>query len=318
LVAQTAKTTGRVLVIGCGFIGSNVVEELARSGEPPIVLSRSRPAAEVVDAIGEDNLRLGDAADRETVEEALAGAARVIFCAGGLFPAASERDPERDRRLTLEPVATTLAALGERPGVTLSYLSSGGLVYGEPAHNPVAEDDPTEPSSAYGRLHLECEQMIARATRDTGLVARVLRCSTVYGEHQRPNRGQGAVVTFLHRIRREESIDLYGGGSTIRDYIYVGDVARAVVAAASVEEGPAVVNVGSGAGTSLLELLRLAEAEVGRPAKVVEHPRRDFEIRQIVLDTTRLKALVDFEPTPLAVGIARTDRWLETLAVESV
>jgi UDP-glucose 4-epimerase len=317
LVARAAKTTGRALVVGCGFIGSNVVEALARAGDPPVVLSRSRPAEEVVAAIGEANLQLGDAADREALERALEGVSRVIFCAGGLLPVASERDPERDRRLTLEPVATTLAALAERPEASLTYLSSGGMVYGEPTRNPVAEGDPTEPISTYGRLHLECERMIAAASREAGLRARVLRCATVYGEHQRPNRGQGAVVTFLHRIRREEPIDLYGGGSTIRDYVYVADVARAVVESAAIEGGPDVVNVGSGQGTSLLELLRLAEAEVGHRATVVEHPQRDFEIHRIVLDTTRLEDLIDFEPTPLEVGIARTREWLDTLAAET-
>jgi len=287
------------------------------AGETPVVLSRSRPPAEIVAAFGEPNLRLGDAADREVLEGVLEGVSRVIFCAGGLLPAASERDPERDRRLTLEPVATTLAALADRPDVSLTYLSSGGTVYGEPARNPVREDDPTEPFSTYGSLHLECERMIERATREAGLRARVLRCSTVYGEHQRPNRGQGAVVTFLHRIERGEPIDLYGGGSTIRDYVYVRDVARAVVATAALEDGPSVVNVGSGQGTSLLELLRLAEAQVGQRAKVIEHPERDFEIHQIILDTSRLRALVDFEPTPLEDGIARTHRWLGTVAAET-
>jgi UDP-glucose 4-epimerase len=314
----TPPTAGqKVLVIGCGFIGSNVVETLARAGEPPVVLSRSRPAEDVVAAMGEENLRLGDASDREALDAALEGVARVIFCAGGLLPAASERDPDRDRELTLGPVAATLAALAERPGVSLTYLSSGGTVYGEPARNPVTETDPTAPISAYGRLHLECEAMIERATREAGLRARVLRCSTVYGEHQRPNRGQGAVVTFLHRIEREESIDLYGGGSTIRDYVYVGDVARAVVAISRLEDGPLMVNVGSGEGTSLLELLRFAEAQVGQAAKVVPHPERDFEIHQIVLDTSRLRALVDFEPTPLPEGIARSHRWLLADAEET-
>jgi UDP-glucose 4-epimerase len=317
LVTQAVKSRGRVLVIGCGFIGSNVAEALARAGEPPIVLSRSRPTESVVATIGDANLRLGDAAEREDLEGVLGDVSQVIFCAGGLLPVDSERDPERDRRLTLAPVATTLAALADRPGVHLTYLSSGGLVYGEPTRNPVKETDPTEPSSTYGQLHLECERMIGEATRDAELQARVLRCSTVYGEHQRPNRGQGAVVTFLHRIEREEPVDLYGGGSTVRDYIYVGDVARAVVESAAIVGGPEVVNVGSGEGTSLIELLRLAESEVGQPAKVVEHPRRDFEIDRIVLDTTRLESLVGFQPTPLEVGIARTHRWLRTLAAET-
>lgn len=271
----------------------------------------------LVAALGDANLRLGDAADTQVLEDALRGVSRIIFCAGGLLPAASEQDPDRDRRLTIGPVAATLKALAKRPHVSLTYLSSGGTVYGEPARNPVTEDDPTEPISAYGRLHLECERMIERATREAGLRARVLRCSTVYGEHQRPNRGQGAVVTFLHRIEQGEPIDLYGGGSTIRDYVYVGDVARAIIASSAIEDGPAVVNVGSGEGTSLLDLLRLAEGELGRDAKVVEHPERDFEIHQIVLDIARLRGLMEFEPTPLEVGMARTRRWLDSLTVEA-
>jgi UDP-glucose 4-epimerase len=306
-----------VLVIGCGFIGSNVVEALVEAGEPPIVLSRSRPSEKIMAGLSEANLRLGDASDRATLMDALAGISRVVFCAGGLLPAASERDPELDRRLTLDPVAATLAALAERPGASLTYLSSGGTIYGEPTRIPVSESDPTEPISTYGRLHLECERMIERATRDTGLRARVLRCSTVYGEHQRPDRGQGAVVTFLHRIERDEPIDLFGGGSTIRDYVYVGDVARAIVETAAIEGGPSVVNVGSGEGTSLVELLRFAEAQVGHPAKVIEHPERGFDIHQIVLDTTRLRDLIEFEPTPLEAGIARTHRWLESVATET-
>lgn len=316
-VARPGSPEQRTLVIGCGFIGSNVVEALVERGRPPRVLSRSRPPQSVVAAVDDADLHLGDAADPATLRAALEGVTDVIFAAGGLLPVASERDPERDRELTLGPVAATLAALAEQPGVGLTYLSSGGTIYGEPERNPVAEDDPTEPISAYGRLHLECERMILRAGREVGLRARVLRCSTVYGEHQRPDRGQGAVVTFLHRIEHGRQIDLYGGGSTIRDYVYVGDVARAVVETAAIEGGPSVLNVGSGRGTTLLELLRLAEAEVGRSASVIEHPERDFEIHQIVLDTTRLRDLIDFEPTPIEVGIRRTHRWLETPAGET-
>jgi UDP-glucose 4-epimerase len=312
VVTQAGKTNPATLVVGCGFIGSNVVMALVAAGDSPTVLTRSRPPAEIVTAVGESNLRLGDAADRNTIEDALEGVSRVVFCAGGLLPAASERDPERDRRLTLGPVEATLAALAERPAVAMTYLSSGGTVYGEPARIPVQETDPTEPISAYGRLHLECERMIELASREGGLQARILRCSTVYGEHQRPDRGQGAVVTFLHRIERGEPIDLYGGGSTIRDYVYVGDVARAVVGTAAVDGGPSVVNVGSGSGTSLLELLRFTEARVGRPAAVVEHPERGFDVHQIVLDTSRLRDLIEFEPTSIETGIARTHRWLQT------
>jgi UDP-glucose 4-epimerase len=307
----------QTLVIGCGFIGSNVTIQLSGRGNPPVVLTRSRPADEVVAAIGEANLRLGDAADPETLEVALAGIGHVAFCAGGLLPAASERDPELDRKLTLAPVQTVLEALRKRPEVTLTYLSSGGTVYGEPQHLPVSEDDPVAPLASYGKLHLACERSIEQARVDHGLRSLILRCATVYGEHQRPDRGQGVIVTFLNRIERGEPIDLYGNGSTIRDYIYVGDVARALIGLMEQPEAPAVVNVGSGQGTSLLDVLALAEEQVGREAKLTHHPERAFDIHQIVLDTTRLHELVDLEITPLAAGIAHTSNWLSRTEQET-
>jgi UDP-glucose 4-epimerase len=307
----------RILVIGCGFIGSNIVEELVAAGRRPAVLTRSAPVADVAAKIGTGDLIVGDATDPETVERALDGVDHVIFSAGGLLPAASEQDPELDARLTLGPVRTVLERLRERPGVGLTYLSSGGTVYGEPATIPVPEDAPTEAFGAYGRLHLQCESEVLAASREHGLPARILRCATVYGEHQYPDRGQGAVVTFLHRIERGERIDLYGGGASIRDYVYVGDVARAAIALVEAG-GPAVINVGSGEGTSLVELLRMIEAQVGREAQVVQHEPRGFEVHQIVLDTTLLHQTVELETTGLAAGIARTHRWLVTGRPERV
>jgi UDP-glucose 4-epimerase len=300
----------RPLVIGCGFIGSHVVAELAANGRPPIVLTRSRPASGVAAAIATGDLHLGDAGDAEVLGPALDGVGHVVYCAGGLLPAASEEEPERDQELTLTPLRSVLGALRSRPGTTLTYISSGGTVYGEPDQLPVSESAPTRPRGSYGKLHLACEREIDRHQAEDGLRAWVLRCSTVYGEQQSPDRGQGAVVTFLHRIERGLPIDLYGGGATVRDYVYAGDVARAIVALLDRGEEPSVLNLGSGEGTSLLELLRLVEAQVGRTADVRAHPERGFDVHGIVLDTSRLKALLDFQPTPLVDGIARTLAWL--------
>ena len=306
----------RTLVIGCGFIGSHIVERLAAAGRSPVVLTRSRPPEDVVALLGEGDLHLGDAADAERLAEALGGVGSVIYSAGGLLPAASERDPDLDARLTLEPLNAVLEALSRRPGIELIYISSGGTVYGEPERLPIDEDHPTRPLGAYGKLHLTCEAAVERRRGEDALRARILRCSTVYGERQRPDRGQGAVVTFLHRIERGEPIDLYGEGDTVRDYIYVGDVARACVELVGRTEGPAVLNLASGEGTSLRELLRLVEGQVGRQAKVVEHPRRSFEVRRVVLDPTRWTDLLGFAPTPLPLGVARTHEWLSSAVLE--
>jgi UDP-glucose 4-epimerase len=268
--------------------------------------------------IPEGDLHVGDATDPEALAAALQDVGHVVFSAGGLLPAASEENPGLDARLTLGPVEAILAALTERPGVALTYLSSGGTVYGEPASVPVSEDAPTDAFGAYGRLHLTAEAAVTGHARRYDTPVRILRCSTVYGPHQTPDRGQGVIVTLLHRIKSGVPVDIYGDGGSIRDYIYVGDVARAIAELLDRRDGPPILNVGSGVGTSLRDVLALAEAEVERPANVVEHPRRGFEVARIVLDITRLEQLTGFEPTMLKAGIARTHAWLVSSAPEHV
>jgi UDP-glucose 4-epimerase len=302
-----------VLVVGLGFLGSHLAAELSARGRPPVVLTRTLPAPGRIAELRPRELIVGDAADPGVLERALDGVGHVLFCAGGLLPAASEQDPELDARLTLEPLAALLDALARRPGVALTYLSSGGTVYGRPSATPTPEEHPRRPIGSYGVLRLACERMIERA-REQGLRARVLRCATVYGEHQRPDRGQGAVVTFLRRVASGEPIFLFGDGDAERDYLYAGDVARVVVSLLDRIDGPAVLNVGSGRGTSLTQLVALVESQIGRSARVVRRPARPFDVRSIVLDVSRLRDLVAFEPTPLALGIERTHTWLATSA----
>lgn len=310
--------SSRVLVIGCGFIGSHIVERLVEDGRAPIVLTRSRPHSSVAGLIAAGDLHLGDAQDPELLERALEGVGHVVFSAGGLLPAASEENPELDKRLTLGPVEAVLEALGKRPGVALTYLSSGGTVYGDPERVPVDEDAPTEPTGAYGRLHLLCEREVMRAHREHGLPVRIMRCATVYGAHQDPDRGQGVIVTFLHRIEHGNPIEIFGDGSAIRDYVYAGDVAAVVTKLLDRREGAPILNLGSERGTSLKEILALTEKQVGQQAKIDPQPERDFEVHKIVLDTSRLRELVEFEPTPLQTGIARTHEWLTSQAREKV
>jgi UDP-glucose 4-epimerase len=299
-----------VLVVGCGFIGSHVVAELADRGRGFAVLTRSLPPQDVADMIEPRALRIADAADPDALEDALGDVSDVVYSAGGKLPAQTEEDPALSTELTLEPIRALLECLRRRPGARLTYISSGGTVYGEPARVPVPEEAPTAPRAIYGKLHLACEAAIEEARKTAGLDARVLRCSTLYGEHQQPDRGQGAVVTFLDHVEREKEIVIYGDGGAVRDYLYAGDVARVIVDLLDRKDVPPVLNLGSGQGVSLSELVGLVEREVGKPARVETRPERGFEVHRIVLDISRLRDLLGFEPLPLAEGVSRTHAWL--------
>ncbi|MFL5817587.1 MAG: NAD-dependent epimerase/dehydratase family protein [Conexibacter sp.] len=291
----------RVLVVGCGFIGRHMASGLAEAGRHVAVLSRRDPPPEVAAVLDPADVHVGDAGDADALHAALEGVRHVVWCAGGLLPPDAERDPVADEDLTLGPLRTLVDVLDARAGVSVTYVSSGGTVYGNPGMALVHEDAPLRPIGAYGRVRLAGERLLLEANLDV----RVLRCANVYGEHQPPDRSQGAVAVFLDRVSNGEEIVLYGGGATVRDFVYVGDVVTAVEGLLG-RPGPQVVNVGSGRGVSIRELLELVERTVGRRAQIAELPARPFDVNRVVLDVTRLLSLVPFEPLPLGAGLART------------
>lgn len=239
------------------------------------------------------------------LERVLAGIEEVIYCIGGLQPAAAERDPELDAALLLKPLRNLVAALADRPGTTLTYLSSGGAVYGNPDQLPVTEDALPKPIGAYAAVRLAGERILCRAHQRYQLAVRILRCANVYGEHQPVDRGQGAVAVFLDRISRGQPIEVFGDGDIVRDYVYVADLVEVIARLLGRRGGLTVLNVGSGSGTSVNELIGLLEAAVGRDAVVLPRPGRGFDVRRVVLDITRMRRLLAVDPLMLSEGITR-------------
>ena len=299
---MTREPGDRVLVVGLGFIGSHVAAALDRAEVPATILTRRLASPGTARA----RLVRGDAADPATVAEAMEGVHHVVYCAGGLMPAQSNLHPTADIELALPPLICVLEALRHRPGTGITFLSSGGTVYGNPLRLPVDEDHPTEPITSYGVMKLASEKYIRMYTSLYGVPGRILRCSNVYGEGQPPDRGQGVVAAFLHRVLADQPITLFGDGSVIRDYLYAGDLAGLVVRLLALEGQPELVNVGSGVGTSLQRVVDLVEAVSGRAVQIERRPGRAFDIGEIVLDVTRLRRLVPFDPVPIEAGIRRT------------
>ena len=302
--SRSAANRGPVLVVGAGFIGSHVAREFLRSGADTRILTRSGLTSPV--GLGGATVIQGDAADPHLLQEALKEVTQVVYCAGGLMPADSALEPLTDVRLSLAPLITVLEALRHSPGTGLTFLSSGGTVYGVPLRVPVDEDHPTEPSCPYGITKLASEKYIGLYHRLHGIPARVLRCSNVYGEGQPPDRGQGVIATWLHHILHGKPITIFGDGTTVRDYLYVGDLAALIVGLSHRTDCPGLLNAGSGQGTSLNEMVGHIQDVTGGPLTARYVQERSVDIPRVVLDITRIRQFTDFEPTPLPVGLERT------------
>lgn len=292
------------LVVGGGFIGTHVARALAERGVPVRVLNRSPLQGDRLERLGQPELLVGDASVRPTLRRALDGIDHVFFCAGGLMPAESNLDPATDAALALPPLLNALEELRDRLDVGFTYLSSGGTVYGNPRQTPVPEAHPTDPVTSYGIMKLASEKYVAMYARLYGVRARILRCSNVYGEFQPAARGQGFIAAALQALLEERPITVFGDGLNVRDYLYARDLAHVMLQLAPRDEGPLLLNVGSGEGIALLDLIALIERVTGRTAEIHTRPDRGFDVRRIVLDVSALRAVVPFEPTPLADGIA--------------
>lgn len=292
---------------GGGFLGTHLCAELLRLGHEVRVLERfpEPPETQSFEWV------FADFTQPSQIDAAVAGCDVVFHLAGTTLPKTSNDDPAYDVHSNVEGTLGLLDA-ARRHGVRkVVFASSGGTVYGIPQRVPIAEDHPTEPITSYGIAKLAVEKYLHLYRELHGLDYCVLRLANPYGEFQRPDRAQGAVAVFLDRVANGMPIEIWGDGSVVRDYIYVGDVADAMTAAALTEAPSRLYNIGSGQGTSLLELIG-AIADVTGSKPVVEFkPGRPFDVPTSVLDTTRARAELGWQPrVSLNDGLRRTLDWL--------
>ena len=145
-----------------------------------------------------------------------------------------------------------------------------------------------------------------------GIRTTILRVSNAYGERQRVETAQGAVSVFLHRALRGQAIEIWGDGSATRDFVYVQDVADAFARALEYEGDARILNISSGAGVSLNDLVRLLEEYIGRRIETRYLPGRPFDVPVSVLSNDLAKRELAWTPkVALKEGISLTANWIQ-------
>jgi UDP-glucose 4-epimerase len=285
----------RVLVTGgAGFIGSNLVDALlARGDEVTVVDDLSTGRRENLgDALaGGARLVEGDIRDGAAmVELGPEAEPEVVFhLAAQIDVRKSIVDPAFDASINVGGTANVLEAARAAGARRVVFSSTGGAIYGEGEGKalPLAEDAAVEPEAPYGQSKFAGEGYLALYERLYGLSGVSLRLGNVYGPRQDPLGEAGVVAIFCGRLRAGGRPTVFGDGRQTRDYIYVGDVVAAMLAAAeSAVTGP--LNVGTGRETDVLELVRLL-GELGRAEGFEPElaPPRTGEVQRISIDPAR-------------------------------
>lgn len=302
----------RSLVIGgCGFIGSHIVDALLSKGQSVRVFDRQperhRPPLQRIDYM------YGDFSDRMAVAEALTGIDVVYHAVSTTFPGTANLDPASDVQDNLVSTLRLLDLMRDVGTKKIVYLSSGGTIYGPPEITPTPESHPLRPINSYGIVKTAIENYLMMYHELYGISAVSIRASNPYGERQGHSGVQGVISTFLNRVAMNEQIEIWGDGSVVRDYLHVSDLARAsVVAGQSDFSGP--VNIGSGEGQSLNDILETLRNVTEQDFKVIYKDARPIDVKRSVLDVSLAKSEFGWSTEiPLDEGISRTWAWLKKI-----
>ena len=289
---------------GAGFIGSHVVDALvARDAQVVAFDDLSRGRRENVSS--DATLVVGDVRDAEAVV-GLFDELRPDVCfhlAAQADVRVSVADPALDCEVNVLGTVRIVEA-ARRHGTQVVFSSTGGAIYGE-CDRPAPETAPREPLAPYGASKLAGEEYLATYNRLHGTAHVALRYGNVYGPRQDPHGEAGVVAIFFGRLAAGEPPRIFGDGSQTRDYVYVGDVVDATLAAHGRAGG--VFNVGTGRETSVVELADECRRASGVDLDPVFAPARLGELRRSVLDPTLAERELGFRAAvDLDAGLAET------------
>jgi UDP-glucose 4-epimerase len=309
---QENKLTSTLVIGGAGYIGSHLLPILLATGRNVTVLGRKKSPLHKLPP--EVSYVSGDFGQRELIDELLGSHEEVIHLAYATIPNTSFDNPLADLLQNLPPVVQLFIEAAKHD-CRLLLVSSGGTVYGQAETLPIQESHPTNPISPYGVTKLTLEKYAYLYAVTHGLNVVCVRPANAYGPGQRPFSGQGFIGTAIASALRGEPIKIFGQQGTVRDYIYVSDLAAGIVSALEKGRTGALYNIGTGVGMSNMEVLQaiaplLQEAGVG--LRVEYLPERVFDVRANVLDSSRL--ILDtgwMAQVKLSDGLVKTYEWIK-------
>ena len=301
----TALITG-----GAGFIGSHVAERFLAEGVEVHVLDNliTGKAGNVPEGASFHEVDIRDSGAADLVRTLRPDV--LIHLAAQMDVRKSVAEPSFDAETNVVGSLNLLEAIRHHsPETRVVFSSTGGAIYGDFTTPPNVETFAKNPESPYAVAKLAVEHYLAYYGRVHGIASAVVRFANVYGPRQDPHGEAGVVAIFLGQLVRGEQPKIFGDGTQTRDYVYVGDVVRATLAAAGHDGG--VFNIGTGRETSVVELYDLCRLVAGKEVEAELAPPRPGELQRSVLDAGRAVDELGWRPErSLEEGLRETWEWI--------
>ena len=306
-----------VVTGGAGFIGSALVDRLVAQGSNVLIIDDLSGGSETnleeayCSGPGTVHLTVADIGEVGTTEVVAAHQPDVVFhLAAQVNVNSSVDDPVADAHTNLIGLLRVLN--GARLAGTRKFVfTSSGAIYGEvdPELLPLQEDTARRPLSPYGVAKLAGVFYLEAYEALHGLAGTTLALANVYGPRQDPHGEAGVVAIFAERLLSGQPCTIYGDGEQTRDFVYVGDVAEAFLAAAERADGQ-LLNIGTGIETSVNHLYDSMAAATGGPVEPVRGPERLGELKRSALSPTRAATELGWQyTTSLEEGLSTTLNW---------
>lgn len=278
----------KIMIIGAGgFIGTNLTRRLLRDDYNLVCADLPRADLRIAEEFGATVLRCDIASIDDRFMDALKGVDILFHLVSTTCPTNSNTkiaDEVSDNVVSTLRVFDACVKAGVRRVV---FLSSGGTVYGREHDGLLSEDHPTDPISSYGLQKLVIEKYLRLYQELYGLDYRIVRLSNPYGPYQRPDGIQGLVAACTWKVLHRENVEIYGDGTVIRDYIFIDDAIEGIVNIAFSNSRYRLYNLGSGVGTSVMQVVEYVGRVLNTNPRVHKTPARAVDVPVNVLNIDR-------------------------------
>jgi UDP-glucose 4-epimerase len=297
-----------ILLLGGGFLGGALARHLSNQNKIVHIITPSKPSTVTSNAI----IHQTSMDDKNILNTILPDCGTIIHLASSTNPGNSARHPALEAKLNIAPTLNFLEVLQNYKQFHMIYISSGGAIYGNPETVPVDEGHRLAPLSYYGAGKIAIEAFLRALPPSPEQNITIVRPPNFYGPGQSYQQGFGVIRTMLEHIHRGTTMEIWGDGETVRDFLYIDDMVSALNLLIDMPTDNDTYNIATGTGLKLNQVKDIVESVCGKKLNVIYRKKRKMDVNNIALDSSRFNKKTGWQPKiAFEKGILLTWQWIQ-------